>query len=513
MKYQSVIYPEGIPIRFQIYYSKIDRLEIVYYCAKKKRCSYSQLVTLFPANTGKKAEVCEINPPHRCPKHTKSSIIDGTNQNKLELESEIQNFIQVNPIVSLSQVIAFANQLVLEYNESHDDIIEISSDVIRRLYQEIKPKMKMNEDELIKKLLEHYNNQNFYITKIYSNIDDSKFYFFGLPLFINRARTLKHLFIDGTFKVVPINLSNGQLLNFLVFDNATNLYLPFLHVLMTGRSADDYNTVFNMMLTHEQIKIGLNQFSIITTDFEAALMNSIKEKISKETVLTGCIFHYIAALVKNFKKLCNQDDHASKSLLKLLCGCPFVPNSVFKLICSKLELIKDTSKFAAYFLRTWKYKYEEINKMNVKDMIFSNNGVESFNKVLNSHIIYPHPTIFHMIYTLLQVDTVIAHRYLTNQRNQYDHKKSYYISLTKINEELFTFERNFNLEISEIPKEEIDKYKNQFHPGDIDYRDIEIEKFMNRNDSEINDSIKINLENDEDGKITEFTLNESDVFN
>ena len=36
---------------------------------------------------------------------------------------------------------------------------------------------------------------------------------------------------------------------------------------------------------------------------------------------------------------------------------------------------------------------------------------------------------------------------------------------------------------------------------------------MNRNDSEINDSIKINLENDEDGKITEFTLNESDVFN
>ncbi|EAX74595.1 hypothetical protein TVAG_507810 [Trichomonas vaginalis G3] len=424
----------------------------------------------------------------------------------------ISTYIQNNPLLSLAEARQYSNQLIFEYNSSHDDTIDISPQTIAKLYYEIRPKIKLSENELIKKLLEKYNSTDYYITQYYSSSDDTNYYFFGLPAFIKRAKTCNHLFIDGTFRIVPIKLANGQLLNLLVYDEATNLYLPFLHVLMTGRSSLNYDTVFNLMITCPLISISLGKYKIITSDFENALMKSIKSKVNDETTVTGCIFHYIAALVKNFKKLCDENDVCAKSLLKLLCACPFVPIEVFEIICKKLDAIKEINDFAKYFLNTWGKKYDVINKLKVSDMIFSNNGVESFNKVLNSHIAFPHPTIYHMIYILLKVDKVYFHRYARQQNDNFDHKKSYFIPLTRIQQELDVFTSNFGLERAEIPSEIIKKHKKSFRFGEADYRDIEIEKYLNKNDEQFSNSVTIKLEESDDININEFEITEDDIF-
>ena len=87
----------------------------------------------------------------------------------------------------------------------HEDSIDVSSATVSKLYYEVRPKRQKTENELIKEILDKYNHLEFYLAQHYSN--DSNYYFIGLPSFIDRAKTLQHLFIDGTFRVVPISLS------------------------------------------------------------------------------------------------------------------------------------------------------------------------------------------------------------------------------------------------------------------------------------------------------------------
>ncbi|EAX83280.1 hypothetical protein TVAG_164800, partial [Trichomonas vaginalis G3] len=126
LAYRKTIYPQGIPLRFERYYCKNDHLELHYYCAKRKKCGYSQIISLFPAGSNIKASIHEINPPHNCSKSEYSIEINGTHQIRYEFESMISTYIQNNPLLSLAEARQYSNQLIFEYNSSHDDTIDIS---------------------------------------------------------------------------------------------------------------------------------------------------------------------------------------------------------------------------------------------------------------------------------------------------------------------------------------------------------------------------------------------------
>lgn len=121
--------------------------------------------------------------------------------------------------------------------------------------------------------------------------------FFTIKYQLNVLSECEGIFIDGTFKMAPKNYY--QILNFWGYLKTKKIYLPLLHALMTSKSQQAYNHVFNSLL---QL---LNDFNIevtfenkiITTDCERSLRNSIN-KILKPNQLNGCYFHFSKALWK-----------------------------------------------------------------------------------------------------------------------------------------------------------------------------------------------------------------------
>ncbi|EAX97321.1 hypothetical protein TVAG_048220 [Trichomonas vaginalis G3] len=339
IKYSLTIYTNGHPLRFQRYNAHNNYLEIIYYCGYKPRCNFCMHVKVFDEKLNISPEEKPDSKLHNCRPAKQSQIIKGTNPMNYDIESQVQDYVVKNPTATISETRKYANQLIYDCNQAQStNFIQISEKKVQQLYYEVHPVKSKSEIDLINEMLEFFNQRSYFITQ--STKNDNAYYFFGLERFIRVARYSSHCFIDGTFKVVPVSIMNGQLLNLLIFDQATQLYLPFLHIIMTGRTETDYQRVFSIMEYDTDIKIPLSTFDVITTDFEKALQGSIYKRKGEQTILTGCIYHFIAALVKNFKKKCDPEDLNNKILLKLLCASPFMPEEVFDLVCNKLNAFK-----------------------------------------------------------------------------------------------------------------------------------------------------------------------------
>ena len=93
-----------------------------------------------------------------------------------------------------------------------------------------------------------------------------------------------------------------QILNFWGYLETKKIYLPLLHVLMTSKSQQAYNHVFNsllQLLNDFNIEVSFEN-KIIATDYEKSLRNSIN-KILKPNQLNGCYFHFSKALWKKYR--------------------------------------------------------------------------------------------------------------------------------------------------------------------------------------------------------------------
>ena len=113
---------------------------------------------------------------------------------------------------------------------------------------------------------------------------------------------ISHLFIDATFKIAPKNYY--QILNIIGYDETKNFNMPVFHIIMSNKSFESYNKIFQEILNLlEEYKIKINfKNIIINCDFEKSLINAIRNNF-KEIKIYGCYFHYVKALWKKARKL------------------------------------------------------------------------------------------------------------------------------------------------------------------------------------------------------------------
>lgn len=208
-----------------------------------------------------------------------------------------------------------------------------------------------------------------------------------------------HTFIDCTFKSTPSQFT--QCLIIMVYDHATELYIPCVYALLTGKNECLYSSIFHEII----VLLEYNWMpKIITTDFEMALIKSIKYEFP-ESKLHGCYFHLKQAILRkliNFK-ISNTNTNIILQSIELLTLIPVsqIPAAI-QFIKQKTESEDKLDKFWIYFEKTWLKRFDPTmwNSSNLGDgdMINrTNNALERYNRRLNDNFLNAHPRLVHFI--------------------------------------------------------------------------------------------------------------------
>jgi hypothetical protein len=199
----------------------------------------------------------------------------------------------------------------------------------------------------------------------------------------------------------------------MVFNDATELYIPIVFCLVENRRAWTYWHFWHLVLVLTETKF---RPSTITADFELALVQSIKEQFS-DAKIVGCLFHYKQALRRKLKELKISDDEISVAMQT---------GNLDRLTLVKRDEIDDTiadlrlklergdrekwEKFWSYFGKTWLREFafstwniSELQEEDIEITNRTNNGLENFNKKLNNVFSSPHPNIFMFINAIKKI--------------------------------------------------------------------------------------------------------------
>ena len=108
------------------------------------------------------------------------------------------------------------------------------------------------------------------------------------------------LFIDGTFRVVPVGFY--QLLVLMVYSCAHNVFVPTWFILLPGKSEDIYHHAFQNAISASNWKL---EASTVTCDFELGILQAAKTHFcgttqSPPATLVGCLFHFKQAYFGGF---------------------------------------------------------------------------------------------------------------------------------------------------------------------------------------------------------------------
>ena len=92
---------------------------------------------------------------------------------------------------------------------------------------------------------------------------------------------ISYLFIDATFKIAPKNYY--QILNIIGYDKTKNFNMPVFHIIMSNKSFESYNKIFQVILNLlDEYKIKINfKNIIINCDFEKSLINAIRNNFKE----------------------------------------------------------------------------------------------------------------------------------------------------------------------------------------------------------------------------------------
>ena len=237
---------------------------------------------------------------------------------------------------------------------------------------------------------------------------------FGHPALFSLISGSNELFIDGTFKIVPKPFY--QVLVIMCYDQQLRVYVPIMYILMTGKTEVLYRHALSWV---NAIVLGHSAPKMVTCDFEKGLMNAV-EYTFKNVTVNGCLFHWKQAILRKLKEIRFSNEQVpyqmvSRSVLDVLTVIPKAEvatsgiSYVKSLIAEKMNLCEtDEVKmriFWAYFERTWlplvsKWNiHDEFNEY-VKVLARTNNGLERYNKRLNSLFNTNHISILNFISTL-----------------------------------------------------------------------------------------------------------------
>ena len=232
---------------------------------------------------------------------------------------------------------------------------------------------------------------------------------------------------DATFDACPPGFSQIFILHLLMDSKA----FPVLYVLCESKNRDCYKTIFNWLKSQNIV------ISTFMADYEKALRNGIHD-VYPEVELHGCNFHYCQNLIKHVKEIKIENFYskniAVNQIIRQYMALAFIdPNEVLeyhKIIKESIELIEDDDirmkllQFNSYYEATWlhgtKYKILEWNQS--KDIKRStNNWCESFHSSFSKRYHRSHPNIYHLLFLLVQNDTIIKFEYqdLLNDPSKY----------------------------------------------------------------------------------------------
>ncbi|XP_049886684.1 uncharacterized protein LOC126381225 [Pectinophora gossypiella] len=201
---------------------------------------------------------------------------------------------------------------------------------------------------------------------------------------------LSHVFLDGTFKVVPkpfyqIYTIHGDLGNGTV--------VPLLYALLPNKTQETYKRLFNL-IKEKNPDFRPTNFKI---DFEKAAINAINE-IFPEAVVNGCFFHYSQAIWKKGKKLGFTETEGGKKFIGLCAAMAYLPHD--HIPEAWLYLLHNVPNGAAATAFTDYMSNQWIKNSNLftchGDVYRTTNHVEGWHNRLNRRIT-KNPSLYHII--------------------------------------------------------------------------------------------------------------------
>ena len=116
---------------------------------------------------------------------------------------------------------------------------------------------------------------------------------------LQKLRRVKHIKIDGTFKIVMSPLY--QLLSihgYGITADQKKQNIPLCFVAMSGKRAIDYEAVFRELKNHMESDEQPIQLEEVLIDFEAAIWKALGQVFGSSLKIKGCWFHFNQCLFK-----------------------------------------------------------------------------------------------------------------------------------------------------------------------------------------------------------------------
>jgi hypothetical protein len=214
------------------------------------------------------------------------------------------------------------------------------------------------------------------------------------------------LFVDGTFKVTPAPFA--QCVIVMLFDQATELYMPIFYVLTTARDEWSYWHLFHWVNVCTGVSM---QPAIVTCDFEWGIIKGVQDQFP-EAFVVGCLFHWKQALRKRLVNLRVPADQINKAMERGVLDLLTVvrEEKVDEAIIYVKTLIpthKTTTlwnKFWKYFRETWMKKFpfhtwniSAMTSQNVTLLNRTNNPLESYNRFFGEKFDVNYPDLLHFV--------------------------------------------------------------------------------------------------------------------
>ena len=202
---------------------------------------------------------------------------------------------------------------------------------------------------------------------------------------------------------------------------------------MKAKRQDSYiNQLENFKLITLENKLNIDFSKIyFMYDFEISLRNSLKI-VFPNSIILGCFFHYIKAIMKKFKELGLLKKQYFKDAYKLLIYFKLFPfiteedqKELLKYIIEHFTNLEETSFkekiifFIFYFINNW-FGANFTNFLGIADNILNyrtNNTAERFNLKLNGIVEHYHPKLSFFIEKYKLIVKEFYETYINNLKN------------------------------------------------------------------------------------------------
>ena len=223
-----------------------------------------------------------------------------------------------------------------------------------------------------------------------------------------------HLFMDGTFRVVPKHFHNDEKLLqlYIIHIVHDDVGYPLMYVLMQSKNFESYDLIFSYLSSF----IKADNVELVMSDYEAASRKAVKKNFPTAKI-EGCLFHYMAAISKMRRKL--ELPNKFMDVVKKMQVLPLLPENFIASAFTKIAAEVDKElflwiRFKKYWIRQWLRANISVFGSSKR----TNNVCEQFNRNLNRYVKIAHPNIWQLIHNLQRIDFMNSKEYLLAKQGE-----------------------------------------------------------------------------------------------